>query len=99
MSRGILRFAYLLLGLMSLATFGGPFLIGAALRGGDSPKWPPDRPVEWVVFSGVTGVVVVVFIGLAGIWLANMNQLRAVRQPPRAARETRPQSDGDRGGA
>ena len=37
----------MLLGLLTLATFGGPVAIVASLRGGASRDWPPDRPVEW----------------------------------------------------
>jgi len=95
MSRGIIRLAYVLLALMSLASFGGPFLIGTVLRGGESPTWPPDRPVEWGVVAGVTGVVVVVLIGLSILWLANMRQLKAAR----VARESMARSEADRGGA
>jgi len=47
----------LLLGLMTAATLGGPLLIGEALRGGESPVWPPDRPIEWGVLFGISALV------------------------------------------
>ncbi|MFO0890712.1 MAG: hypothetical protein U0790_16405 [Isosphaeraceae bacterium] len=54
------RLPYVLLLLMSLVSFGGPFVIFAALRGGDSTGWPPDRAWEWAVIA----VVMVLFLGL-----------------------------------
>jgi hypothetical protein len=76
MSRALIRIAYLLLGLLTVATFGGYFLIGHILRGGASPAWPPDRPVEWGVFAGVTGAVVGLMLGLGVIWLMSLAGLR-----------------------
>ena len=86
MSRGIIRLAYALLTLMSVVSFGGPFLIGSVMRGGFSPKWPPDRPVEWIAVVGVTGVVVVIMIGLSVLWLANMKELHAAKSQAAAHR-------------
>ena len=51
------RGPFVLLGLMTSFTIGGPFLIGLVLQGGASPNWPPDRPVEWATVLGVSGVV------------------------------------------
>ena len=48
------RLPLVLLGLMTLVTFAGPFLIVFAVRGGPRPEWPPDRPVEWWTFAAVT---------------------------------------------
>lgn len=76
MSRSLVRVAYLLLALLTLATFGGYFLIGQVLRGGASPAWPPDRTVEWGVFAGVTGAVVGLILGLGVIWLMSLAGLR-----------------------
>ena len=76
MSRALIRVAYVLLGLLTLATFGGYFLIGHVLKGGDHAGWPPDRPVEWGVFAGVTGSVVGLLLGLGVIWLMSMAGLR-----------------------
>ena len=47
-----------LLGLLTVATTAGPFVILAAVRGGPLPEWPPDRPVEWWAFAVVTVLVV-----------------------------------------
>lgn len=94
MSRGVLILAYVLFGLLTLATFGGYFLIGSVLRGGESPAWPPDRPVEWGVFAGVTGSVVGLLLGLAVIWLMSLTGLRKER----AAREESPRPGADRSG-
>ena len=38
MSRGTIRLAYILLGLLTVASFGGPFVIGIV-----SPRWRPSR--------------------------------------------------------
>jgi hypothetical protein len=59
-----------LLGLMSLVTFTGPFAIVLVIRGGESAVWPPDRPVEWWTFGVVTLAVVAMMIGCvtAGRW-------------------------------
>jgi hypothetical protein len=59
-----------LLGLMSLVTFSGPFAIFLVIRGGESAVWPPDRPVEWWTFGVVTLAVVAMMIGCvtAGRW-------------------------------
>jgi hypothetical protein len=61
---------FVLLGLMTLAAFGGPFVIALAVRGGEHSGWPPDRPVEWWVFGLVTGAVVVLMGACvtAGLW-------------------------------
>ena len=53
------KFAYVLLMLMSIFAFGGPFAIGRVLEGGEHGGWPPDRPVEWVTLVGVCGGVLV----------------------------------------
>ena len=48
-----------LLGLMTVATFAGPFVIVLTIQGGDGRDWPPDRPVEWWTFGVVVAAVVV----------------------------------------
>jgi uncharacterized membrane protein (DUF106 family) len=102
-SRGTIRLAYVLLGLMSLASFGGPFAIGAVLKGGDSPNWPPDRPIEWTVSIGVTAVVLGVFIGLTVLFLANLKSLHEAKRLLDARRQSvmkeAADRDRDRGGA
>jgi hypothetical protein len=52
------RAPLVLLGLMSVASLVGPFVIFLVIRGGRSPEWPPDRPVEWWVLGLVTASVV-----------------------------------------
>jgi hypothetical protein len=93
MSRGVVILAYVLFGLLTLATFGGYFLIGYVLRGGANPAWPPDRPIEWATFAGVTGSVVGLILGLGVIWLMSMAGLRKERR----ARAEAPRPATDRG--
>ena len=78
---------------MTVASFGGPFLIGMILRGGEHPEWPPDRPVEWVAFAGGAGLVVVLLIGLGAIGIMNMKELQAAQRAARLAK--RPPTTGD----
>ncbi len=42
-SKKVPRLPFVLLGLMTAFSFGGPLAIGYVLRGGASPNWPPDR--------------------------------------------------------
>jgi hypothetical protein len=56
------RKALALLAVMTVAAIGGPFLIALVIRGGARPDWPPDRPVEWFAFVGVTGLVVALLL-------------------------------------
>jgi hypothetical protein len=93
MSRNVVRIAYALLAAMTLLSFGGPFLIGTIMRGGASPNWPPDRPVEWTVFAVVTGLVLVVLVGIALIWVVNMKDLRDAKERARLAREAKAEVD------
>lgn len=60
----------IMLGLMSVASLGGPFLIFLVIRGGQSPDWPPDRPVEWLTISLVTLSVVSLMLACvtSGSW-------------------------------
>ncbi len=94
MSRALVVVAYVLLGLLTLATFGGYVLIGYVLRGGASAGWPPDRPIEWGVFAGVTGSVVGLILGLGVIWLMSLAGLRKDQR----ARAEAPRPEADRGG-
>ena len=52
------RSTWILLGLLTLFSFGGPLPIFLVLRGGKQSGWPPDRPVEWATFVGICGAVV-----------------------------------------
>lgn len=59
-----------LLGLLTVATMAGPFVIFLVIRGGDRPEWPPDRPLEWWTF-GLISAAVVALLGAcvtAGLW-------------------------------
>jgi hypothetical protein len=55
------RLPYILLAAMTLASFGGPFVILLVLRGGKSARWPPDRLVEWIAIAVVFGLVIALF--------------------------------------
>jgi RsiW-degrading membrane proteinase PrsW (M82 family) len=56
-----------LLAAMTLASFAGPFVILGVLWGGKSAKWPPDRPVEWVVITVIFGLVIALFLACVSI--------------------------------
>ena len=64
------RLPLILLGLLTLGTFGGPVLMLVVVRGGPSAGWPPDRTVEWVVIAVVMTLVVSLFIACVtiGLW-------------------------------
>ena len=54
------------------------------LRGGPSPKWPPDRPVEWATLFGVSGLVLALMILSIALSVANqrvMARRRAASRP------------------
>jgi hypothetical protein len=55
------RLPYFLLGALTLVSFGGPFAMFVAIRGGPSADWPPDRAVEWIVIGVVTGLAIALF--------------------------------------
>jgi hypothetical protein len=59
-----------MLGLMTIASFGGPLLIFFVVRGGARSEWPPDRPIEWWVTGSVIGLVLVLMgtCVTCGIW-------------------------------
>jgi hypothetical protein len=61
------RLPYVLLGAMSLASFGGPFVILIVVRGGPSARWPPDRAIEWVAIALVFGLVTALFAACVSI--------------------------------
>jgi hypothetical protein len=87
MSQRLSRTPFVLLGLMTIFTVGGPLIIARTIQGGASPRWPPDRPVEWWVFLGVTGAVVILMAACLAIGLTNWRRLVAAQ---RASKETRP---------
>jgi hypothetical protein len=73
------RAAFVLLGLLTVATAGGPVAIALTLRGGNSPRWPPDRPVEWWTFASITGLVVALVVACLAIGLSRWR--RALPSP------------------
>ena len=85
------RLPLVLLGAMTATCLGGPFAIGAALRGGPSPAWPPDRPVEWAVLLGASGTVLALMLACLSLALVN----RKAITPPRPA-DSRAPGPGDR---
>ena len=70
---------FVLLGLMTVLTVGGPIAITQAIKGGASPGWPPDRPVEWWTFGLVTGAVLIVMSACLAIGLVNWRKNLAKR--------------------
>jgi hypothetical protein len=64
------RGPFVLLGLLTVATVGGPIAIAWTIRGGASPRWPPDRPVEWWTFALTTGLVVSLVVACLAIGLS-----------------------------
>lgn len=70
------RLPLVLLGLMTLFSFGGPLAIGYVLQGGESPRWPPDRAVEWVTFCGISGMVFVLLMACLSLALKNRKLLK-----------------------
>lgn len=69
-----------LLAALSVLTLAGPFGIFVVLRGGANPEWPPDRPVEWWVFSLVCGVYATLMV--VCVWVAAINLRRMRRSSP-----------------
>jgi hypothetical protein len=94
MSRAMPRSLIVLFTLMSVASFGSPLAISLVLKGGSSPDWPPDRPVEWATLIGSSILVVALIITtIAASLVINRreNQAKSMRGPnepdssPRAA--------------
>jgi hypothetical protein len=83
MKSTVSRLAFVLLGLMTLATFGGPVVFGLVLRGGQSPDWPPDRPIEWITLGAITALVVGLMAGAISLSVANQREMRRLREKPR----------------
>jgi hypothetical protein len=76
---------FVLLGLLTIATFGGPLAILLTLRGGARPEWPPDRPVEWWIFGGSVVAVVVLMAACLTVGLLRWRRAPRVeaRREPR----------------
>ena len=65
------RLVFGLLAVMTIFTFGGPFVLMLAIRGGEDSKWPPDRPIEWVALILIVSIVCVLLAACLSIrlWL------------------------------
>jgi hypothetical protein len=76
------RLPLALLGLLTLACFGGPFAL-FVVRGGPSGDWPPDRPVEWIVIAVVLATVLALFVACVtvGWWYRWPNRGRGTTRP------------------
>lgn len=74
------RMPFVLLGLMTAFTFGGPVGFGLVLRGGRSPDWPPDRAVEWWTLAGISGMVVALMAACIVVGLGNARASDAARK-------------------
>lgn len=57
-----LRLPLLVLGLLTLDCFLGPLALWLVLGGGARDKWPPDRPVEWVVAGAIIASAAALFV-------------------------------------
>ncbi|WP_165248597.1 hypothetical protein [Paludisphaera soli] len=75
--------AYVLLGLMTVVSFGGPFGIALILHGGERTGWPPDRTAEWVGMGGVLALFIVCFVACltARVWMARASGEGRARNP------------------
>jgi hypothetical protein len=60
---------YVLLGAMTVVSFGGPFALLAIIQGGPSARWPPDRAIEWITTGLVVGLAITLFCACASIRL------------------------------
>jgi hypothetical protein len=77
-SKKLPRLPFVLLGLMTAFTFGGPLVIGYVLQGGTNSRWPPDRPIEWFTFLGISGMVLVLMMACFSLLLVNHKALMKV---------------------
>jgi hypothetical protein len=72
------RLPYVLLGGLTLVSFGGPFAMLVVVRGGPGVGWPPDRAVEWVVIGLVFTSAVALFLACVslGWWYPGLRRSR-----------------------
>ena len=76
----------IMLGILTLITFGGPIAIGIVLWGGASPNWPPDRPIEWLTVLGLGSVALVLMLAIV-IMGASQRQKSLTRETQRHREE------------
>lgn len=78
--------AYILLGMMSLVCFGGPFVLALLLSGGERSGWPPDRNVEWAGAIGLLALFTILFVACLTIrlWLIKPTTPKRPDDNPRA---------------
>ena len=74
-----------ILAVMSVLCFGGPFGVRWVLQGGKQEGWPPDRPVEWVALIGSCVLVLTFMLVLLKINLRLAKTIRDAADRPRAA--------------
>ncbi len=86
MSAKLSKAPFVLLGLLTVLTVGGPLAIWQTMRGGQNPRWPPDRPIEWSVFVLTTGLFLAVMIACLAFgvvnWRRTLAEGAARRVPP-----------------
>jgi hypothetical protein len=80
---------FILLGLLTVSTLGGPLAILLTLRGGARRAWPPDRPLEWWTFGLAIGIHLVLLstcllVGLAR-WRRTVAVAASMRSEPGSA--------------
>ncbi len=82
---------YVLLGAMTLISFGGPFVILLIVRGGASANWPPDRPVEWITIGIVLWLAIALFLACVSIgwWYPSSRHLDRNQTEATPSREPR----------
>ena len=76
-SKTVKRLPLVMLGVMSIAAFGGPFLVRTVLAGGSNRQWPPDRPIEWYVLIGTCSLVAAMMVLLL---VMNLRLNREIRR-------------------
>jgi hypothetical protein len=86
------RLPYALLGLLTLACFGGPFAL-LIVRGGPSADWPPDRTIEWIVIALVITATTVLFLACVTLGLWYRPPRRNPRGPDRVSPAPVPEAD------
>jgi hypothetical protein len=69
LNRRLPALPYVLLGAMTLVSFGGPVAMLVVVRGGSSADWPPDRAIEWLTIGAIFGLFITIFIACVSISL------------------------------